>query len=311
MSKLTSAEFVQKSLELNIFFLRIMKEHSFFIEAAFVPKNSDLALRADRFRRRFDMLLREAVSLANFNVSSRVLNSGEVVTDKTLRAEKKTARLSGIKFDIALTEREILLKPGKGHSALESKVFILNSRAIVLTKSLVRFKTLILNEMLAGRLYTFNYPLLIEHIRREARFFIQHLERLQNKMALDPSKEIMEEKVFWDRIMSEHSLFIAHLLDPTEVSLIKQANVFAREFRNLEKRAIEIKRTGNQGKMMRVLISDEINSTIAIRAFKNTGDELILMNKIRSIIIPLLADHVLREANHFLRILKGFPRATK
>ncbi|NLB53147.1 MAG: DUF2935 domain-containing protein, partial [Syntrophomonadaceae bacterium] len=36
---------------------------------------------------------------------------------------------------------------------------------------------------------------------------------------------------------------------------------------------------------------------------KNTANELILDCQIRSIIIPLLADHVLREANHFFRLL--------
>ncbi len=310
MAKLTSAMFVQKSLELNLFFLRIMKEHSFFIEAAFVPKNRNLVLRADRFRKSFERLLAEAVALANYNVSRKVLNSGEVFTNKTIRAEKKTAGLSGVKFNTALTRKEMLLKPGIGDPALDKRVSTLNSRAIVLTKSLVRFKTLILQEALAGRLYTFNYPLLIEHIRREARFFIQHLERLQNRMALDPAKEIIDEKVFWDRIMSEHALFIAHLLDPTEVSLIRTSYSFARKFRNLQKRAIKVKRTASSTKL-RVLVRDEINSTTAIRNFKNTGDQLILMNQIRSIIIPLLADHVLREANHFLRLLKTFDSTTK
>lgn len=35
-------------------------------------------------------------------------------------------------------------------------------------------------------------------------------------------------------------------------------------------------------------------------------EEGILTCKIKSIIIPLLADHVLREANHFIRILRSY-----
>ena len=38
MSRLSPAQFVQQSLDLHLFFLRIMKEHSFFLEAAFVAK---------------------------------------------------------------------------------------------------------------------------------------------------------------------------------------------------------------------------------------------------------------------------------
>jgi len=39
MKKLTRGEFVQQSLDLHLFFLRIMKEHSFFLQAAFLPKD--------------------------------------------------------------------------------------------------------------------------------------------------------------------------------------------------------------------------------------------------------------------------------
>ena len=38
--------------------------------------------------------------------------------------------------------------------------------------------------------------------------------------------------------------------------------------------------------------------------FKTAGTKGIKECEIRSIILPLLADHVLREANHYFRILK-------
>ncbi len=44
--------------------------------------------------------------------------------------------------------------------------------------------------------------------------------------------------------------------------------------------------------------------TLKYREFKTAGAEGILENKIVSIILPLLADHVLREANHYIRILE-------
>lgn len=39
--------------------------------------------------------------------------------------------------------------------------------------------------------------------------------------------------------------------------------------------------------------------------FKTAGTKGIKECEIRSIILPLLADHVLREANHYFRILKN------
>ena len=44
--------------------------------------------------------------------------------------------------------------------------------------------------------------------------------------------------------------------------------------------------------------------TQKFRDFKQAGVEGIEICKIKSIILPLLADHVLREANHYLRLLE-------
>jgi len=259
-------------------------------------------MRASRFRKDFEKLLEKAVDLANKNVSRDVLKSGEVVTDKTIRAEEKTEFLSGVPFDTGLTRREAKLKPGEGNPDLEGRVADLNRRVIDETKALVEFKTKVLNAMLDCRLFTWNFPLLIEHIRREARFYIDHLERLQRRESSDPTGQLIEEKAFWDRIMAEHSLFIAHLLDPTETNLIRTANDFAREFFELESRVRDIKNKDSD--LPKSLLKDEIEATKDIRDFKETATELILDCEIRSIIVPLLGDHVLREANHFLRIQK-------
>jgi len=302
--KLTPAKFVQESLELNLFFLRIMKEHSFFLQAGFVCKDKRLIAIANRFRIEFNELLTEAVRLANGNVSRAVLASGEVVTDKTKRAEIKTQKLTGVPFDTALTARERRLRSGKGDPELVLQVSRLNERAIKLTRKLVRFKTLVLNKMLDCEIFTYNFPLLIRHIRREAIFFIKHLERLQQRRAINTESEIIEEKLFWDRIMAEHSLFIAHLLDPTEKTLIRTADSFANKFFRLRKEVLRAENQGISNCELRELVKKEIAATRSIVEFKNAADEGILACKIESIIIPLLADHVLREADHFLRILK-------
>lgn len=301
--RISAMEFVRLSLELHLFFLRIMKEHSFFLEAGFLPKDSDLARQADQFMVQFNALLREAVRLANRNVREVVLSSGEVVTDKTLRAEQKTIELSGIPIDIQLTLEELQLEPGAPDSSLENAVESLNQRAITLTQELIQFKTRILNQVLSCDLFTFNFPLLIEHIRREAIFFVEHLQRLQRRERVDLAQEIIEEKAFWDRIMKEHAQFIAHLLDPTEVALIETADEFANQFSILQARVQRLEDNMIARLLLGGLILEERRATREIRDFKATATEGLLACEIRSIIIPLLGDHVLREANHFLRIL--------
>jgi hypothetical protein len=151
--------------------------------------------------------------------------------------------------------------------------------------------------MLSCRLFTFNFPLLIIHIRREALLFIEQLELLQRRGAIDFAQEVIAQKIFWDLQMAEHAQFIAHLLDPTEAVLINEANNFARLFFNLRAQA------ESGANPLGELIGQEITATSNLCNFKATAEELILGCRIKSIIFPLLADHLLREANHFLRIL--------
>ncbi|AGA68591.1 Protein of unknown function (DUF2935) [Desulfitobacterium dichloroeliminans LMG P-21439] len=303
--RVPSRDFVRLSLELHLFFLRIMKEHSFFLQAGFLSRDANLANQASQFREQFNALLREAVRLANRNVSNVVLSSGEVVTDKTLRAEEKTMELSDVPFDTELTVQELALQPGAPNPFLAPAVFELNRRAIALTEQLIQFKTLVLNEMLSGDLFTFNFPLLIEHIRREAIFFVEHLQRLQRREPINLMQEIIEEKTFWDQIMQEHAEFIAQLLDPTEVALINTADDFADLFASLLERIRSVEQNISTRLVLGRLITEETAATREIRNFKAAATEEILANQIRSIIIPLLGDHVLREANHFLRILEN------
>ena len=48
-----------------------------------------------------------------------------------------------------------------------------------------------------------------------------------------------------------------------------------------------------------------LQETLKYRDFKETGTKGLDSCGIRSIILPLLADHVLREANHYVRILNN------
>lgn len=53
------------------------------------------------------------------------------------------------------------------------------------------------------------------------------------------------------------------------------------------------------------LTKQTLRTTEKYRDFKAAGTAGITECGIRSIILPLLADHVLREANHYLRILEA------
>jgi hypothetical protein len=239
----SNEDFVRQSLDLHLFFLRIMKEHSFFLEAGFTPVNADLARQADAFKTQFEALLKEVVTIANGFISPDVASSGEIVTDFTLNAERATQFFTGIRLDTSITMAELALTKGVQQSntqALVQRVADLNQMAIALTQGLINFKTLVLDSMLTCKIFTFNYPLLIDHIRREAILFVELLTRLQNKAMVDIVRFAIEQETFWNRIMAEHAKFIRGLLDPTEEALFQMAHNFGQEFDALTAKAMAI-----------------------------------------------------------------------
>jgi len=306
---LSSTEFIRQSLELHLFFARIMKEHSFFLEVGFTPKDTNYIQQADNFRMEFDRLLADAISLSNGVVSSSVLQSGEVITPFTLNAEMATAYFTGVDIPINLTKSEAGLMGSdsliEGNLMLEQMIFMLNHRAMGLINALAQFKTMILSEVLSCRIFTNNYPLLIDHILREAKFYFQLLQRLQKREEINLERDMYEQESFWNRIMAEHSKFIRGLLDPTENELIIAANNFGNEF---DKLTAESKSAMDKTIPISKVTEDSLKATMEISKFKAQGTQGLLECKIKSIIIPLLADHTLREANHYLRLLKIFSK---
>lgn len=300
--------FVRQSLELHLFFARIMKEHSFFLQLGFTPIDINFTQRADEFRMEFDELLRDVVILSDGVVSTNVLKSGEVITPFTLEAEKATKFLTGIDIPLDITRMEAKLvgaRNDKIHQWIVDEVSKLNGKAIRLTAELIEFKDTILENVLECNMFTINYPLLIDHIMREARLYLGMVKKLQKQGFVDPRRDALEQEAFWNRIMAEHSKFIRGLLDPTEEELFKIANNFGKEFDQLTKEAKEaIDRKIPFEKITR----DSLRATKEIRDFKAQATEGLLDCNIRSIIIPLLGDHTLREANHFLRLLRMFEK---
>ena len=293
--------FATQSLELHLFFGRVMKEHSLFLMAGFLPPDAVLAKKADWFRQQFEDLLRQTVRLSDGAVSPEVLESGEIVTDFTEKAERSTSRLTGIPIETRITQDEKALRAGCGwmeNSQLRQQVRALNERALKLTDGLITFKEELLDRVSSCRTFTANYPLLIRHIIREAKQYRMMTELVNENGCLSGS-DMWSMEVFWNRIMMEHALFIRGLLDPSQEELILAADDFAREYRMLLQEASE-----RNWETMDALTRQTLAETVKYRDFKAAGTEGILQCRIASIILPLLADHVLREANHYLRLLQ-------
>jgi len=302
---LSSTEIIRQSLELHLFFLRIMKEHAFFLEIGFNPKDTNLIQQANAFQCEMGKLLAEAISLSKGVISPRILESGEILTPFTLKAEINASYLTGININTNLTKLEGGLKGNIIKSCstkLENQVSRLNNNVISLVTNLIKFKAKILSEVISCRIFTRNYPSLIEHIMEEAKFYLRQIQKLKKCESIAPNQGGMAQVVFWDNIMGDHASVIRGLLDPSEKQLIAGAESFVKEFDTLTR---QLKKAIEKELPTTLIIRDIVNATEEIKDFKQQITQGLLECKIQSIIIPLLADHVLREANHYLWVLKS------
>lgn len=296
-------DYVVRSLEQHLFFSRIMKEHAFFLKVGFLPPNANLAKEGDQLFKQFEALLSRAITLSNHVVRRSVLESGEVITEFTDCAERQTQKFTGTVINCELTTRAKQLKGRECNDDLRVsqkqvyEVRRLNRDALVSLDRLINYKERILDDVKCCNLFAPSYPLLIEHILREACLYRAYLMQLEG---LDDcsNQKVRNGELFWNRIMMEHALFIRGLLDPCEDELIHAADDFVADYKQLleTSAAANDKMTCNQ---------NTFKLTQKFRDFKCSGVKGIEECQIRSIILPLLADHVLREANHYIRLLEN------
>ena len=201
-------------------------------------------------------------------------------------------------------------------AALEDVLMVrrsLDSRLVQEIRSvvsdLIEFKNRILQTLLQCEISASLFPLLIDHIRREAVRFLQRLEI--GRVPLPERNllfRLLEEEVFWLRIMKEHIEFIQHLLDPSERRLLGSLEAMRIRFSEALETARDLSSMSESNPdyfNTAIRFTDEIVEPVRqLRDVKAQAYELLLQCKVLNVIpSPLLADHVRREADKFLEDL--------
>ncbi len=294
--------YIQDSMEVNLFFLRIMKEHALFIMLGFTPKNKDMLEQAQTLKGKLDELFGQTIKMSKGFISNEVMASGELFTQFTEAAEKKTQEYTGVPINTQLTlDEQSLGGSAMPPVSMKADTDQLNSQILALLEELQKFQQGLLGDVLACRVFTVNYPLIIDHIIRETTHYMNMLKMLMSGQTNLGPQEFAMEQAFWNNNLGEHAEFSNGLLDPTEAELKKKAGSLAVELLNLEQQALMASRMINR--LPDVTMRSQGAAT-AMRDFDFQGTKGLLACKVRSVIIPLLSDHDLREANHYVRILK-------
>jgi hypothetical protein len=184
-----------------------------------------------------------------------------------------------------------------------------NNEVYQAAASIWAYKRKVLGLTLRCEIRTNNYPLLVDHISREAAYFANRLKELNQGILAPKPEAVIQENVFFLRIMADHAKFIGHLLDPSERKLVDQAREFSHDFDQLLFQAIDLDSMRPQSETKPILtqfLDQNRVSVASLRDFKKTARELIEACRIKSNIHPLLADHTFREAERFLEIIDLF-----
>lgn len=171
-------------------------------------------------------------------------------------------------------------------------------------KEFIRYKRLLLCLSLDGKLDGSLYPLFLDHVLREAEYFMALLAKIRGK-TLEVVKAL--EADFWLHIMDDHTHLLRQLIDPSEKGIIDAVEGYAKEFDALSSQARAFSSMLNcqtvQFPVFDRFLKDSRAAAARLRDFKKALHDMICCHKLLSIIPPLLADHVRREADHFILVL--------
>jgi hypothetical protein len=145
------------------------------------------------------------------------------------------------------------------------------------------FQIRALQAMDEGKWIGWIFPLFMNHITLELDYFVDKL----NAIKYSPKDEVL----FWNRINSEHAAFAAHLLDPAERELFLKADNLSIKFDKIPKSEREM------------MINLSLKASEELDKFNKTARAE--SKHIKSIIHPVLLDHVIREGERSIKTLSS------
>ncbi|VBB05266.1 Hypothetical protein LUCI_0473 [Lucifera butyrica] len=190
----------------------------------------------------------------------------------------------------------------------EKKFGELVADAQSLVRDFYHFKRRLLRRMLACKLGGNNFPLFLDHLAREAEYFLRLLDKMRHDRSPFVVVSTARENAFWVRLMDDHTRFIRQKFDPSERNLIKTIEGFSEDFDGLQLEGqdwVSMLGSGSGGNPPSYgrYLQDVRFAVLRLRDFKRAITEMIAECKLLGILPEMMAEHVRCEAEHFLMIL--------
>lgn len=301
---LDDISFVGQSVNINLYFLRTLREFCATIELASLESNSENSKVAESIALRCEELGRLLVEYSNGNVSQKALDYQIFVTEFTLPIEELTEKLFSIKIATDITEEELNLTAGVPTAPsleLVNNIMRLNNDALEICNDLRELCVSIFVKQRSNDLFLYIYPSLLLFMIREIDIYKLELERLINKSAVDPIYA-SDIELLYSLVMQAVAGFLGGLIDPYNQEEVKTFSDFNDRFKEQVKLYRTVSITPDNQKE---LIQESIKLVDEFHEFMKSIIERVLDSKINFIIEPLFLDNMYTEINYFRYLLIG------
>ena len=304
---INDSTFISQSLINHLFYLRTIREFCLNIQLSFYQNNQNIIEIAEELGKRYEELGREAINLSSGRIPNQIIESDSFVTDFTINTELLTENLFGVSINTNLTTDEVNLTGYNSISEMEfneeilNRVSNLNKNTIELTTNFIDFCKYLRDSIQNTNIISRSYLLIYTYMIEEAGLYLSDLERLQEKTGADPTY-IINFEYYYSSSMIKATQFIIGFSDPSQTSIIMNADNYRKAFSNLMKKYQD---SSISPDVLKVLNEEAINLVISFIAFLSKIIDGILSQNYYFIVEPVFFDNLLTQANYFLYLLKG------
>ena len=299
---LTEEEFYKESIDVNLYYLRTLRDFCINIELSFYGDNP-YKKKAEILARRSQELGRDIITVTNGKVPSKGVDYEIFYTEYTLPTEKLTEKLFNLNLGTDITEMQLNLTPTDTFEVNEeviSKMTSINERALSIANDFIELAREIRDEMTSNNLFSYSYPTMYNFMIITIELYIGELNRLKEMIRKDPIIAL-DTEYGYNITAYEITSFLRGLIDPNATSYIEVLNNILNEIypQLLEDyNSLPLSPENQQN-----LIERSIAVIRRIRLLLSNMLKDLLDAKLYFIVEPLAIDNFYRDINYFLYIL--------
>lgn len=253
--------------------------------------------------KKYQELFKRIIPFSNNKVSKEFLNSDILYTSYTRDLELDTIKYFDIGLDPSITLECLNLIPGnidlldlkEVDKYMEELLHLLDKS----TNTLNNISTYIKE----NNMFLTIYPLVVDHIINENKLLKDTLERLLKKEGTDPTY-VYTLEYYYTNFLKEHSLLIRNLINPVKNKEVEMSNKYYNLYNSL------LTSFNNEVSPYSIdgIYNKCINITNSFKSFLNETINMTINNHSNFMIVPIILDHLLREANSYINNLNHFNR---